>query len=64
MIDPRGWGTSRLALGARLRRPVDASSVAVFRILFGLVLLGGIARFVSEGWVEVLYVEPRFFFKY
>ena len=28
MIDPRDWGTSRLALGARLRRPVDASSVA------------------------------------
>lgn len=49
---------------AWLRRPVDASSVAVFRILFGLILLGGVARFVAEGWVEVLYVEPQFFFKY
>jgi hypothetical protein len=38
--------------------------VAVFRILFGLVLLGGIARFVAEGWVEILYVQPQFFFKY
>lgn len=65
MIDPRRWAGSRLESGgAALRRPVDASSVAVFRILFGLVLLGGMIRFVAEGWVEVLYVEPQFFFKY
>src|SRR5690606_19238062 len=41
-----------------------ASSVAVFRMLFGAILLGGMIRFVAEGWVEVLYVEPTFFFKY
>lgn len=65
MIDPRRWAAARLAsCGAQLRRPVDASSVAVFRILFGLVLLGGIIRFVSEGWVEVHYVQPQWFFKY
>lgn len=65
MIDARRRATARLATwSARLRRPVDASSVAAFRILFGLVLLGGVARFVAEGWVEVLYVEPQFFFKY
>lgn len=65
MIDRRQMVASRLAAcGARMRRPVDASSVAVFRMLFGLVLLGGMARFVAEGWVEVLYVEPQWFFKY
>lgn len=65
MTDPWRRAADRLAAcGARLRRPVDASSVAVFRILFGLVLLGGMIRFVAEGWVEVLYVEPHFFFKY
>jgi len=65
MIDPRRSAAGRLAAcGARLRRPVDASSVAVFRILFGLVVLGGLLRFLAEGWVEILYVEPRLFFKY
>lgn len=65
MTEARRPATSRLAAwGARMRRPVDASSVAVFRILFGLILLGGVARFVAQGWVEVLYVEPQFFFKY
>ena len=33
--------TRRGDWAARLRRPVDATSVAVFRILFGLILLGG-----------------------
>lgn len=65
MTDPSGRTASLLTeCGARLRRPVDAASVAVFRILFGLVLLGGLVRFIAEGWVEVLYVEPQFFFKY
>ncbi|MGD9762836.1 MAG: HTTM domain-containing protein [Candidatus Binatia bacterium] len=65
MIDPGSWAAPRLAsYGAVLRRPVDAASAAAFRILFGLVLLGGITRFLSEGWVEILYVEPQVFFKY
>lgn len=65
MTDAAPAPAARLAAwGAWLRRPVDASSVAAFRILFGLILLGGVARFVAEGWVEVLYVEPQFFFKY
>jgi vitamin K-dependent gamma-carboxylase len=44
--------------------PVDAASLAAFRILFGLIVVGGVARFLFEGWVEVLYVEPRVFLKY
>ncbi len=65
MTEPRHPTAARLASwGAHLRRPVDASSVAVFRMLFGAVLLGGMVRFVAEGWVEVLYVQPQFFFKY
>lgn len=38
--------------------PVPAYSVAVFRILFGLLGLYGIVRFVSRGWVQTLYLEP------
>jgi hypothetical protein len=47
-----------------LWRPVDASSLAALRILFGLILVGGIIRFLLQGWVEVLYVEPSVFLKY
>lgn len=45
-------------------RPVDAASVAAFRIGFGLLLAVGMLRFLAEGWVHVLFVEPTFFFKY
>ncbi len=63
-------GASRMIRGGRasvataLFRPVDAASVAVFRIGFGLLLAVGFLRFVAEGWVRVLFVEPTFFFKY
>lgn len=35
-----------------------------FRILFGLVMLYGTLRFVMNGWVERLYLDPEFFFKF
>lgn len=44
--------------------PVDASSIAAFRAMFGLALFVGIVRFVLSGWVDVLFVQPAFFFKY
>src|SRR5215207_7958373 len=45
-------------------RPVDIASLAAFRIIFGLVMCGGILRFLATGWIEVMYGEPRWFFKY
>jgi vitamin K-dependent gamma-carboxylase len=45
-------------------RPVDAASVAVFRIGLGILLSVGTLRFVVEGWIEALYIEPSFFFRY
>lgn len=45
-------------------KPVDASSIHAFRVLFGLALFAGIVRFVFSGWVDVLFVRPTFFFKY
>lgn len=53
-----------LSWGDVLLRPVDAASVATFRIGLGLVLAVGMLRFLAEGWVRVLFVEPTFFFKY
>lgn len=55
----------------RLRRlldaanqPQDIAALAVFRILFGLLLCVGTLRFMALGWVDRLYAEPSFHFKY
>lgn len=53
--------------GARqklLDAPVDLASLASFRILFGLVMAFAMLRFLGKGWVNQLYVEPRFHFGY
>ncbi len=43
---------------------VEAAPLAVFRILFGLMMFVSIVRFWSYGWIEKLYVQPQFFFSY
>ena len=51
-------------LRARAARPVDIASLAAFRIVFGLLMFGGIVRFLFTGWIEPMYGQPRFFFHY
>ena len=43
---------------------VDAGSLAVFRIVFGLVGVFLVARFFAYGWIDELYVEPSHHFTY
>jgi len=43
---------------------VSAASLALFRILFGLVMAGGMIRFLLNGWVEELFLRPAFHFPY
>ena len=38
--------------------------LVTFRILFGALMMLGAIRFVYEGWIEKLYLEPRYFFKF
>lgn len=47
-----------------LRQPVDASSVILFRIAFGVVLAGWAWNYLSTGRVTRLYIEPKFHFPY
>jgi hypothetical protein len=47
-----------------LQNPVKAAPLAVFRILFGCLIIFSTLRFVSQGWVEKYYIEPDFHFKY
>ncbi|HUQ04051.1 MAG TPA: HTTM domain-containing protein [Kofleriaceae bacterium] len=51
-------------IGARAGQPVDIASLAALRIIFGLVMFGGIVRFLFTGWIEAMYGQPRFFFHY
>ena len=48
----------------RLNQPLDIAALAAFRVLFGLLMCVGSLRFMAQGWIERLYVEPSFHFKY
>ena len=54
------WAAIRRAAFA----PVDAGSLAVFRIVFGLLGLFIVARFFAYGWIGELYIEPAHYFTY
>lgn len=41
-----------------------AAPLAVFRIFFGLMMLFSLIRFWLNGWIEQLYINPKFFFSY
>lgn len=53
-----------------LSRPVDAASLAYFRIIFGLIMIWEVYRYsVPKGssgrnWIEAFYISPEWFFKY
>lgn len=42
----------------------NAAPLAVFRLFFGLMMVASIIRFWANGWIEKLYLEPKFFFSY
>ena len=48
----------------KLQEPVDAASLAFFRIVFGGVMLFSQLRFLINGWVGLFYIKPHFYFKY
>jgi hypothetical protein len=47
-----------------LETPVHSASLAMFRMVFGLVMLISTARFWLLGWIEDQYITPVFHFKY
>lgn len=47
-----------------LNKPVSAASLAVFRIVFGLMVFFGLLRFWFNNWIEELYIQPKLFFSY
>ncbi|AKQ45330.1 deoxyribonuclease HsdR [Rufibacter radiotolerans] len=51
-------------LRTTLSAPVSAAPLAVFRIIFGMMMLGSIVRFMAKGWVQELYVTPKYYFPF
>ena len=49
---------------AAAARPVSLAPLAGFRVAFGFLVFFATVRFWAHGWVEELYIRPRFFFPY
>ncbi len=47
-----------------ITQPVSIAPLAVFRILFGAMMLASIIRFTLKGWIYTLYIKPVFYFNY
>src|SRR5690349_15452249 len=47
-----------------LSAPRDIAALAAYRVLIGGLMCVGALRFMSNGWIERLYVQPTFHFKY
>ncbi len=47
-----------------INQNTKTAPLAVYRIFFGLLMLVSLIRFWSYGWIDSLYVQPKFFFSY
>ena len=47
-----------------LNRTHDTATLAFYRLAFGLMMLFSILRFWSYGWIETLYIQPKYHFTY
>lgn len=47
-----------------LSKNTNAAPLAVFRILFGIMMCFSIMRFWANGWIDTLYIQPDFHFSY
>ena len=57
----RGWFDGWRSI---LDAPVSSSSLAAFRVLFGLLNLYGAVRFLANGWVDRFFVRPDNYLPY
>ncbi|NNE27899.1 MAG: HTTM domain-containing protein [Saprospiraceae bacterium] len=47
-----------------MNKSIEAAPLAVFRFLFGVLMCISIVRFWSHGWIEKLYLNPKWHFHY
>ena len=48
----------------RLFEPIDIASLVYFRVLFGVIMLWEVWRYLSSGWIKRYYIDPQFHFTY
>ncbi len=53
-----------VAVSKYLNKTTEAAPLAVFRVFFGIMMFASILRFWANGWIEKLYIQPKFFFSY
>lgn len=53
-----------LKLSIYFQKETEAAPLAVFRVFFGLMMFVSIVRFWVNGWIDQLYIQPKFFFSY
>ncbi len=51
-------------LVARLQAPIDNSTIVLFRIAFGFLMLWEVQRYLSYGWVASEYIDTVYRFPY
>ncbi len=52
------------ALKTYFTKQTQAAPLAVFRVFFGVMMLISIVRFWLNGWIDKLYIKPKFHFSY
>ena len=54
----------KLNLKTYLNKTTDVSPLIIFRIGFGIMMCYGMIRFWLKGWIETIYIQPKFHFSY
>lgn len=54
----------RILSKAYIGKPVYSASLAVFRVVFGMMIFISTIRFWAKGWINELYIQPQYFFHY
>ncbi|MEL7833673.1 HTTM domain-containing protein [Fodinibius sp. Rm-B-1B1-1] len=52
------------AIKKHISGQVSIAPLAVFRFLFGFIMLVSVLRFAANGWIYELYVKPDYFFTF
>lgn len=47
-----------------LNKQVSIAPLVTFRVAFGVLMFASILRFILKGWVDQLYILPKFYFPY
>lgn len=59
-----GFRDTVSSLRERLLAPIDIAYLVYFRIVFGLIMLWEVGRYLSSGWIHRYFILPKFFFSY